>query len=345
MNKTILIIETDAVVHQAAASALSAAGYSVDVSSDLKSPVEIVRQKMPHLLVMGIELSASQNGYILCSRLKKDEQLKAIPLILIGNPAGFEGHKKLKTRADEYVAKPIETGDLLARVRRLLNEPEINDSPVSNLDELIEVTLSDSVVIPHPEESVVNLESTQVMKSVPVVEEIPSTETEEPAEGWFAQTTPPLMPVEEDDLSDEVDALTVQLRESQEQAASHKARIRELEAEVLNLRSQQHGFGFTGGQEMTDEQKEPPVDLQTTLDLRHAIAQGSLGETEIDFSWVLAENHELKKRVSELEESVLQAEDRMTQMYFRMKNEESLRLRAMRSASLDASTSSEDASP
>jgi CheY-like chemotaxis protein len=63
------------------------------------------------------------NGYMLCTRLKKDDQLKSIPIILISSqatPDAFEKHKKLKTRAEEYLIKPFAPQALLEKASRLL---------------------------------------------------------------------------------------------------------------------------------------------------------------------------------------------------------------------------------
>ncbi|HZR11158.1 MAG TPA: hypothetical protein VFA79_21390, partial [Myxococcales bacterium] len=63
------------------------------------------------------------NGYMLCTRLKKDDQLKAIPIILTSanaTPDSFEKHKKLKTRAEEYLIKPFAPQIMLEKASQLL---------------------------------------------------------------------------------------------------------------------------------------------------------------------------------------------------------------------------------
>jgi hypothetical protein len=60
---------------------------------------------------------------MLCTRLKKDEALKGIPVILTSANAtadSFEKHKKLKTRAEEYLIKPFEPRVMLEKASALL---------------------------------------------------------------------------------------------------------------------------------------------------------------------------------------------------------------------------------
>ena len=55
------------------------------------------------------------NGFPVCNKLKKDPALKDVPLIIMSSESSeetFEQHRKLRTRADDYVHKPIAFGEL-----------------------------------------------------------------------------------------------------------------------------------------------------------------------------------------------------------------------------------------
>ena len=78
-------------------------------TSDGKGASELCRKEDPDLIVLAVELARGQSGYLVCGKLKKDDELKKTPVIIIGkDPKGFEDHKKLKTRAEEYLKKPFE---------------------------------------------------------------------------------------------------------------------------------------------------------------------------------------------------------------------------------------------
>jgi DNA-binding response OmpR family regulator/predicted nucleic acid-binding Zn-ribbon protein len=125
MSKTILIVESDLALSQSMRAELEACGYLVEETSDGKGSVDRVRRTRPDLVVLEVELSAGQNGYILCGKLKKDDDLKRIPVIIVGNPDGFAAHRKLpKMRADDYVSRPVDLSALVQSVGALIGFPE-----------------------------------------------------------------------------------------------------------------------------------------------------------------------------------------------------------------------------
>ncbi|MHB8875964.1 MAG: response regulator [Myxococcaceae bacterium] len=124
MSKTILIVESDSALSRNMRAELEGKGFEVAETSDGKGAPELIRRQHPELVVLAVDLSAGQNGYIICGKLKKDDELKAVPVVIIGNPDGFAQHKKLKTRADEYVAKPVDLQALVERIGGLIGLPE-----------------------------------------------------------------------------------------------------------------------------------------------------------------------------------------------------------------------------
>ncbi|MCI0569423.1 MAG: response regulator [Myxococcaceae bacterium] len=124
MPKTILIVESDTALSLTLRTELEQRGFTVEETADGKGSVELIRATRPDLVVMAVDLSAGQNGYILCGKLKKDDELKSVPIVIMGNPDGFAQHSKLKTRADSYVSKPVEPEDLITAVGALIGMPE-----------------------------------------------------------------------------------------------------------------------------------------------------------------------------------------------------------------------------
>src|SRR6266849_509085 len=96
----------------------------------------MAKSESPDLIVVCVEAQPT-NGYMLCTRLKKDEALKAIPVILTSanaTPDSFEKHKKLKTRAEEYLIKPFEPQVMLEKASALMG---VHLPPEQVLDEEI----------------------------------------------------------------------------------------------------------------------------------------------------------------------------------------------------------------
>ncbi|PTL85354.1 response regulator [Vitiosangium sp. GDMCC 1.1324] len=125
MSKNILIVESDTALSATLHQALEARGFAVQETTDGKGSVEQIRRDRPDLVVLAVDLSAGQNGYLICGKLKKDDDLKTIPIVIIGNPDGFAQHRKLKAHADDYVAKPVNADELVERVGGLIGFPEL----------------------------------------------------------------------------------------------------------------------------------------------------------------------------------------------------------------------------
>jgi CheY-like chemotaxis protein len=125
MSKNILIVESDTALSATLREALEARGFAAQETSDGKGSVELIRREQPALVVLAVDLSAGQNGYLICGKLKKDDELKGVPIIIIGNPDGFAQHRKLKAHADDYVAKPVNADELVERVGNLIGFPEL----------------------------------------------------------------------------------------------------------------------------------------------------------------------------------------------------------------------------
>jgi len=133
----ILLIENDVAFAQELAQAIEARGVEARVTGDGKEGVDLAKVDRPDLIVLCVELPR-MSGYSVCNKLKKDEQLKSIPLVIISaeaTPETFEQHRKLKTRAEGYLIKPFEPAALLATIEGLVDLPP--EPPVVSSDDLV----------------------------------------------------------------------------------------------------------------------------------------------------------------------------------------------------------------
>jgi CheY-like chemotaxis protein len=126
MSKTVLLIESDLAFARDMSAALESRGFGVRTSSDGKEGVELARALLPDCVVLCVELPGL-SGYSWCNRLKKDEALKKIPLVITSSeatPETFEQHRKLKTRAEDYLIKPFPPATLVDRIVGLIGMPD-----------------------------------------------------------------------------------------------------------------------------------------------------------------------------------------------------------------------------
>lgn len=133
MSKTVLIVEKDVALMHAMRDALVGRGFTVDETTDGKAVPDLVKKGKPDCVVLAVDLDAGQNGYILCKKLKSDDDLKGVPVLIVGDPKGFGQHQKLKTRAEDYLGKPFDAAAVVDRVGALAGfppEPESTSPPV-----------------------------------------------------------------------------------------------------------------------------------------------------------------------------------------------------------------------
>ena len=129
MPKRILLIDSDESFAQGLAAAANAGGFKALTATNSEQGMARAHQQNPDLIVVCVEAQPT-NGYMLCTRLKKDDRLNAIPVILTSanaTPDSFEKHKKLKTRADDYLIKPFVPEAMLQKAAELLGLPALED--------------------------------------------------------------------------------------------------------------------------------------------------------------------------------------------------------------------------
>jgi signal transduction histidine kinase len=94
--------------------------YQVIEAKDGREALELVRAKFPDLVVSDV-MMPGMLGTDLCQAIKRDPQLRRIPVLLltarVGSEATLEGYAH---GADDFVAKPFHPKVLLARVRAQL---------------------------------------------------------------------------------------------------------------------------------------------------------------------------------------------------------------------------------
>jgi CheY-like chemotaxis protein len=121
LNK-VLVFESDPAFAAELRSEFAHLGCTTTVVDDGNAGLQQALSDRPDLILLSIELPRV-NGFSVCNKLKKDPSLKDVPLIIMSSESSdetFEQHKKLRTRAEDYVHKPIAFGELLDHIGRFV---------------------------------------------------------------------------------------------------------------------------------------------------------------------------------------------------------------------------------
>jgi CheY-like chemotaxis protein len=111
-------------------------GYEIISVNNGVSALEKVEEEHPDIILLDIMLP-KMDGYEVCERLKKDPATKFIPIIMLTALRELKDKvRALEVGADDFLSKPFENVELLARVKSLLRLKDYHDELQSKNQEL-----------------------------------------------------------------------------------------------------------------------------------------------------------------------------------------------------------------
>ena|SRR5947209_3276480 len=114
--KRILVVDDDPAILAFVAVMLEDAGYTV-VTTDKGEYVEKLHDSgLPDLIVLDVLLSG-KDGREIAKKLKRNEETKHIPILMLSAHPSAE-QTALASGADDFLAKPFEMDEFLAKVAR-----------------------------------------------------------------------------------------------------------------------------------------------------------------------------------------------------------------------------------
>ena len=132
---TVLVVDDSPEVSRLLELILTRAGYRVIAAADGREAVEMARAHRPDLLVLDV-MMPGMDGLAVTRLLRDDPQLANVSIIML-TARGLAADKLegLTAGADDYMAKPFDPGELLARVRGALRRARALQgvSPLSGL--------------------------------------------------------------------------------------------------------------------------------------------------------------------------------------------------------------------
>jgi len=133
MKERILIIEDDEGILKVLRRALVYEGYQVDTALDGESGLNLNRDNHPDLVVLDWMLPG-MDGLEVCRRLR---EMGSVPILMLTAKETLEDRVHgLDAGADDYMVKPFELDELLARVRALLRRTQVERAPVLTFADL-----------------------------------------------------------------------------------------------------------------------------------------------------------------------------------------------------------------
>ncbi len=131
MKAQILVVEDQAATSDLIAEVLKEEGYEVKVVDTLAKARANLTRALPELMILDRNLPDG-DGMELCHELRKEDKTANLPLLILTAKKNVEDKVAgLKGGADDYLAKPFNTEELVARVEALLRRTGKIEEPTT----------------------------------------------------------------------------------------------------------------------------------------------------------------------------------------------------------------------
>ena len=130
----LLLVDDEAALREPLAEYLSRQGFSVTEAASAAQARSLLKDELPDLVLLDI-MMPGEDGLSLCRHLAEAHAIPTILLTAKGEPT--DRIVGLEIGADDYVVKPFEPRELVARIRSVLRRSAKSAGPVAD-DELFE---------------------------------------------------------------------------------------------------------------------------------------------------------------------------------------------------------------
>lgn len=145
MAARVLVVDDDASAREHLTGLLESAGYSVATAADGREGLEKAGFLRPEIVLTDSEMPVL-DGVALCRLVKANETLQRTHLIFVSSRGETEAKvRALDVGADDYLVKPVEPSELLARVRAGLRLHTALTELASKNELLSRLALTDSL--------------------------------------------------------------------------------------------------------------------------------------------------------------------------------------------------------
>jgi adenylate cyclase len=114
------------------------AGYAVVGAGSGEEALGVLAGGAPDLVLLDV-LMPGMDGLETCRRIRAEPAAIALPVVMITASEGQDKRSALEAGADDFIAKPFDTEELLARVASLLRIKEYHDTITAQARELAEL--------------------------------------------------------------------------------------------------------------------------------------------------------------------------------------------------------------
>ena len=128
MDKWIYCVEDESNIRELLVYTLEATGFKAKGFADGKGLRAALKEQIPDMILLDLMLPG-EDGYSILEKLKKDENTRDIPIIMVtAKDAEYDKVKGLEAGADDYITKTFGMMEFVARIKAVLRRTNRNSN-------------------------------------------------------------------------------------------------------------------------------------------------------------------------------------------------------------------------
>ena len=118
----VLVIDDDKDLLDILKSLLTKRGFDVETDDNWQNGFEKIREFEPQIILLDVFLSGI-DGLDICKQLKSNPLTSHIPIVIFSAYPRIAESAIYEYDADDFIAKPFEVNDLVAKMHSVLSQP------------------------------------------------------------------------------------------------------------------------------------------------------------------------------------------------------------------------------
>jgi len=137
----VLVVDDDRLHQTLIAHLLAVAGFDISTASNGREALEVAQRVEPDAVILDAEMP-EMDGFDMIEVLRRDPALETLPTLMVSGRADQEARlRAFEMGVDDFIAKPVDGDDLIARVRAHLRVANAWTGRVRSLSTTVRDTL------------------------------------------------------------------------------------------------------------------------------------------------------------------------------------------------------------
>jgi putative two-component system response regulator len=128
LGQTILVVDDEQTAQSYFRRLLVSQGYTVHTAHDGPSALQKIADTPPDVVLLDVKMPGGLSGFDVCREIRREPATRLTPVVIV---TGFDGRDErvrgIEVGADAFLAKPVDSQELLAQLRSLIRVKQYTD--------------------------------------------------------------------------------------------------------------------------------------------------------------------------------------------------------------------------